>query len=76
MQEQYVIEKPRRGLRRKALGYAIRQESALKRFPDDGRLNIDSNASERGLKDIAIGRKAWLFVGSDDHGTATATCSP
>lgn len=71
VQDQYVLEKPRRGLLRKALGYAARHEAALKRFLDDGRLNIDNNASERGLKDIAIGRKAWLFIGSDDHGVAT-----
>lgn len=68
--EQYAIEKPRRGLLRKALGYACRQQVPLMRFLDDGRLNIDNNASERGLKPIATGRKAWLFVGSDDHGSA------
>lgn len=67
----YEIEKHRRGLLRKALGYADRQQAALMRFLDDGRLCIDNNASERGLKPIALGRKAWLFVGSDDHGSST-----
>jgi len=37
------------------------------RFLDDGRLRPDNNASERELRQIAVGRKAWLFVGSDDH---------
>jgi len=55
-----------RGPLRSALGYSIRQEKALKRFLDDGRLAIDNNASERALRAIAVGRKAWLFVGSDD----------
>lgn len=57
-----------RGLLRDALGYAHRQRSALTRFLDDGRLELDNNRSERALRRIAVGRKAWLFVGSDDHG--------
>ena len=56
-----------RGLLRKALGYVIRQKDALRRFFDDGRLVLDNNRSERELRKIAVGRKAWLFVGSDDH---------
>lgn len=61
-----------RGWLRRAFGYAIRQREALMRFLDDGRLNIDNNASERELRQIAVGRKAWLFVGSDDHAVSTA----
>lgn len=49
----------------------MRQKPALTRFLDDGRLALDNNRSERELRRIAVGRKAWLFVGSDDHGTAT-----
>ena len=49
-----------------ALGYSINQEDALKRFLDDGRLGLDNNSSERALRTIATGRKAWLFVDSDD----------
>jgi transposase len=56
-----------RGLLRSALGYAVRQKAALMRFLDDGRLVLDNNRSERELRRIAVGRKAWLFVGSDDH---------
>ena len=37
------------------------------RVLDDGRLVLDNNRSERELRRIAVGRKAWLFVGSDDH---------
>jgi hypothetical protein len=33
-------------------------------------LRLDNNASERALRKIAVGRKAWLFVGSDDHAQA------
>ncbi len=56
-----------RGLLRTALGYVVRQKGALRRFLDDGRLVLDNNRSERELRKIAVGRKAWLFVGSDDH---------
>ena len=59
-----------RGLLRKALGYVIRQKAALLRFLDAGRLGLENNRSERDLRRIAVGRKAWLFVGSDDHATS------
>lgn len=61
-----------RGLLRSALGYAVRQKGALCRYLDDGRLRMDNNVSERELRAIAVGRGAWLFVGSDDHAQATA----
>jgi len=60
-----------RGLLPKALGYIIRNEVALKRFLEDGRLRIDNNHSERAIRPVAVGRNAWLFVGSDDHATST-----
>jgi len=56
-----------RGYLRDAVGYATRQRHALVRFLEDGRLPMDNNRSERELRRIAVGRKAWLFVGSDDH---------
>jgi transposase len=57
-----------RGSIRSALGYAVRQKDALLRVLDDGRLVLDNNRCERALRGtIATGRKAWLFVGSDDH---------
>lgn len=61
-----------RGLLSAAFGYAIRQELALRRFLDDGRLVMTNNDSERALRHIATGRKNWLFFGSDDHASAAA----
>ena len=61
-----------RGLVATALGYAVRQEAALRRFLDDGRLRLENNGAERALRPIASGRKAWLFCGSDDHASAAA----
>ncbi len=67
---EYDKVKAQRGFLRTALGYAHRQRGPLVRFFDDGRLKLDNNAAERALRRIAVGRKAWLFVGSDDHGQA------
>lgn len=69
---EYTKVEHQRGLLRSALGYATRQQEALMRFLDDGRLKMDNNASERALRRIAVGRKNWLFVGSDDHAVSTA----
>jgi transposase len=64
---EYDKVRDERGMLRSALGYAVRQKGALLRVLDDGRLVLDNNRSERALRTIAVGRKAWLFVGSDDH---------
>ena len=56
----------------KAIGYALNQRVALQRFLDDGRLPIHNNGSERALRREAIGRKNWIFVGSDDAGEVNA----
>ena len=64
---EYDKVRDQRGILRSALGYAVRQKDALLRVLDDGRLVLDNNRSERALRSIAVGRKAWLFVGSDDH---------
>jgi hypothetical protein len=61
---------PNRGLVATALGYSVRHEQALRRFLDDGRLRMENNAAERELRAVAVGRKAWMFYGSDDHATA------
>lgn len=69
---EYQKVKDQRGPLRSALGYGVRQKDALLRVLDDGRLILDNNRSERALRgSIAIGRKAWLFVGSDDHGVSS-----
>lgn len=60
-----------RGLVATALGYSVRHEQALRRFLDDGRLRMDNNGAERELRSsVAVGRKAWMFYGSDDHASA------
>jgi len=64
---EFARVKDQRGLLRTALGYCVRQQSALMRYLDDGRLEPTNNSSERQLRRIAVGRSAWLFVGSDDH---------
>jgi hypothetical protein len=71
-QEEYERVEHQRGMLRSALGYCVRQQEALRRFLDDGRLETTNNHSERQLRRVAVGRKAWLFVGSDDHGQAAA----
>jgi transposase len=55
-----------------AIKYAMNNEIALKRFLTDGKIEIDNNAAERALRAIAIGRKNWLFAGSDNGGKAAA----
>jgi hypothetical protein len=70
-EEEYERAKHQRGVLRSALGYCVRQKDALMRFLDDGRLQMTNNGSERQLRRVACGRKAWLFVGSDDHGQAS-----
>jgi transposase len=56
----------------RALGYARNHRAALRRFLDDGRLPIHNNWSERELRRQAVGRKNWLFLGSDDGGETNA----
>ena len=69
---QYARVKDTRGLVATAFGYAVRQEHALRRFLDDGRLPMTNNHSERAIRRVAAGRKVWLFFGSDDHASAAA----
>lgn len=61
-----------RSLATKALGYALNQETELRRVLLDGRLPLDNTRSERALRTIVVGRKNWLFYGSDDHAEAAA----
>jgi transposase len=55
-----------------AVGYALNQWQALCRYTEDGRLTIDNNVSERRVRDQAIGRKNWLFLGSEQAGPRAA----
>ena len=56
-----------------AFTYALNQWSALSMYVTDGELAIDNNAAERAIKPFAIGRKNWLFFGSDHGGQSLAT---
>ncbi len=56
-----------------AIGYAMNQWVALTRFLNDGRIEIDNNAAERALRAVAVGRKNFLFLGSDAGGERAAT---
>jgi transposase len=56
----------------KAMDYMLKRVDAFTRFLDDGRICMSNNAAERALRGIALGRKAWLFAGSDRGGERTA----
>jgi len=56
----------------KAMDYMLKRWVAFTRFLDDGRICLTNNAAERALRGIAIGRKAWLFAGSDRGGERAA----
>ena len=56
----------------KGVSYARNQWEALRRYTEDGRLRIDNNTSERTLRHQAIGRKNWLFLGSEAAGPRAA----
>ena len=55
-----------------AIRYALIRWTALTRYRDDGRLEIDNNAAERALRVVALGRKNFLFAGSDAGGERAA----
>jgi transposase len=55
-----------------AVRYALTRWEALMRFCDDGRIEIDNNAAERALRCVALGRKNFLFAGSDGGGESAA----
>jgi hypothetical protein len=56
----------------KAIRYALTRWDALGRYCDDGRIEIDNNAAERALRCVALGRKNFLFAGSDAGGERAA----
>jgi transposase len=55
-----------------AISYALGRWPALVRYCDDGFLEIDNNAAERALRAVALGRKNYLFAGSDSGGERAA----
>jgi transposase len=56
----------------KAINYILKRWSAFTLFLEDGRVCLSNNAAERGLRGIALGRKSWLFCGSDRGGQRAA----
>ena len=61
-----------RNLATRALGYAHNQKAELRRVLDDGKLPLDNTRSERSLRKIVVGRKNWMFYGSDHHAESAA----
>jgi transposase len=55
-----------------AIHYALARWTQLLRYVHDGRLEIDNNAAERAVRDVALGRKNYLFAGSDAGGERAA----
>ena len=56
----------------KAMDYMLKRWAAFTRFLDDGRICLTNNAAERELRGVALGRRAWLFAGSDTGGERAA----
>ena len=56
----------------KAIRYALTRLPRLEVYLSDGHLEIDNNAAERGMRGLAIGRKNWMFAGSEGGGHAAA----
>jgi hypothetical protein len=55
-----------------AIAYTLSNWKALTRYCDDGDLEIDNNGAERSLRGVAVGRKNWTFLGSDNGGRTAA----
>jgi transposase len=56
----------------KAINYALNQRDALYRYLEDGRFKPDNNTAENAIRPLALGRKNWLFAGSERGAKATA----
>ncbi|WP_459678574.1 IS66 family transposase, partial [Acidisoma sp. 7E03] len=56
----------------KAINYMLKRWPAFTLFLDDGRVCLSNNAAERALRGIALGRRSWLFCGSDRGGQRAA----
>jgi hypothetical protein len=58
-----------------AISYTLSNWKAVVRYAADGALEIDNNGAERSLRGTAVGRKSWMFYGSDDGGKTAAVVS-
>jgi len=74
--QQWLRETARKASRKSdlaaAIGYTLSRWTALTRYCEDGRIEIDNNAAERALRSVALGRKNYLFAGSDAGGERAA----
>jgi len=70
--EQTLAHAPPRSGLAQAIGYTLNRWTALLRYVDDGMLNIDNNPVERTIRGVALGRKNYLFCGSDGGGHRAA----
>ena len=70
--ERILTQVARKSTLAEAVRYALGRWPALIRYCSDGRLEIDNNAAERALRSVALGRKNYLFTGSDAGGERAA----
>ena len=70
--EETLIRTSKKSELAKAIQYTLTLWEALTRYRDDGRIEIDNNAAERALRCVALGRKNYLFAGSDIGGERAA----
>jgi transposase len=70
--EQQLARIPKGGDLAVAIRYALSRFTALSRYLNDGTLEIDHNIAERAIRGLAVGRKNWLFAGSDTGGQRAA----
>ena len=70
--EGHLPKVPPKGPLAEAIGYSLNHWTALTRYVDDGRIEIDNSAAERALRGVALGRNNYLFMGSDAGGERAA----
>ena len=71
-EQPHVLPKSPEG---EAIAYTLSNWKALTRYCEDGDLEIDNNGAERSLRGVAVGRKNWMFYGSDNGGRTAAVLS-
>lgn len=70
--ESALTKLPKKSAVTSAIHYAVGRWPALLRYCEDGLLEIDNNAAERALRAVVLGRKNYLFAGSDSGGERAA----
>ena len=70
--KKYQTQLAKKSTTANAINYALNNQVALMRFLSEGKIEIDNNAAERAMRSIAVGRKNWLFAGSDAGGHTAA----